>query len=350
MRWSWWFLGCILLVAGGILYVTQGAGSRRRHNISTVLVERGTVQVYVRAQGKIEAIANTTVRAKTEGLIIKVLVKEGEWVKPGMELIRFDRVKAQEGLRHEQEQFKAAAAELEYAEQDHRRVKKLVAKKLEASDHLDSAKLRLERARAAKRQASGAVTVAKDALGKLRVVAPQAGTVVAKLVEDGQGVVPGQDLLIVADMARLKVLCEVDEIDAARIVLDNVAEVTSESYQGARFTGRVTKIAPRVELDAKGEYPAIEIEIELEDRGTPLRIGNRVDAKIVVAERQNVLVIPSEAIVHKDDETFVRVLDEASGDLIERPVRIGLSGVHRVEVLGGLDEGEEIALSGPAGR
>ncbi len=136
-------LGVLAVVAGGGLAIVRFAGmGYHEDDVPSVLVGRGTVEAYVRVQGIIDSREKTTVRARTAGLVIIVLVKEGDLVKTGTTLLRFDRVEAAERLIQQQQQVQAAQAELEHARQEHRRIKKLVERKLEAFQKLDNAKLR----------------------------------------------------------------------------------------------------------------------------------------------------------------------------------------------------------------
>jgi len=185
-----------------------------------------------------------------------------------------------------------------------------------------------------------------------RLRAPCEGLILRRFMRPGEIVRPemlGQPVLSMADDSRLRVRAEIDETDVAKIRLGAPAFITADAYRGEVFTGRVVKIGAAVgRKTLLGDDPAekrdrevLETWIELDPaaRGR-LVIGLRVDVLIELAKRENVLTIPTSAVITREGRTFVKVRQKDWW--IERPVRLGARDEMHVEVLDGLAEGEVI--------
>ena len=77
-----------------------------------------------------------------------------------------------------------------------------------------------------------------------------------------------------------------------------------------------------------------------------MRVGMSAHLRIVTYRNPSALMLPIEALGRNGGESVVRVLDEASGELLERTVELGLATLEKVEVTGGLQAGETVALGG----
>lgn len=185
-----------------------------------------------------------------------------------------------------------------------------------------------------------------------RLRAPCEGLILRRFMRPGEIVRPemlGQPVLSMADDSRLRVRAEIDETDVAKIRLGAPAFITADAYRGEVFTGRVVKIGAAVgRKTLLGDDPAekrdrevLETWIELDPAACGrLVIGLRVDVLIELAKRENVLTIPTSAVITREGRTFVKVRQKDRW--IERPVRLGARDEMHVEVLDGLAEGEVI--------
>ena len=137
------------------------------------------------------------------------------------------------------------------------------------------------------------VAEARAIYEKTFVRAPASGIVLRKRLKAGESYSDQTDtpVVILGDLARLRVRMDVDETDIARLRLGQRAYVTADAFPGQKFWGRVVEIGQvlgpkNVRTDQPGEYvdrKILETLIELEP-GTALRPGLRVDAFIVVEE------------------------------------------------------------------
>ena len=138
-----------------------------------------------------------------------------------------------------------------------------------------------------------------------------------------------------------KIEVDIYEEDVVKIKIDNPVDVSLIAFPGQLFKGKVISIDPAEKLiDGVVYYKVI---IALEELLEGVKPGMTADLIIKTALKEDVLIIPEEAVQNKDDKTIVEVLK--NGDIEEREVEIGLEGSDdMVEVVSGLEEGEKVIL------
>jgi len=247
---------------------------------------------------------------------------------------------SREELERAEREWRTAHARWEAARQQYERI--LAGSRSEEIAAAE-AEVRIARARVREAEAQYEST---------RLRAPCDGLILRRFMRPGEIVRPemlGQPVLSMADDSRLRVRAEIDETDVAKIRLGAPAFITADAYRGDVFTGHVVKIGAAVgrktllsdDPAEKRDREVLETWIELDPaaRGR-LVIGLRVDVLIELARRENVLIIPTSAVITREGRSFVKV---RHGDRwIERPVRLGARDEMHVEVLEGLAEGEVI--------
>lgn len=215
------------------------------------------------------------------------------------------------------------------------------------------AEAELVRVRAAVAQAEAELEHA-DALLKTTVVESTVdGRVTYKLVEPGTAVDIGVPLMVLAADGRVMVRAEVDETDVGQLDVGLPAEITADAFPGRVFRGRITEIGQSVgKRKIRPDSPVkiqdmkvLETKIEVGEGGEALRLGMTVDVKILVAQRDNALVLPAEAVPADGREATVRVWSARGVE--HRRIRLGARDAARVEVLEGLAPGERVLV--PAG-
>lgn len=154
----------------------------------------------------------------------------------------------------------------------------------------------------------------------------------------GQG--GGGDLVAVAAAGRAIVTVAVDEMEVAGLRVGQEAEVTVPALGGAKFRGRVTRVAEEgVNQSGVTTYP-VEVTVE---GGKGLKAGMTANVSIRTAAKDNALLVPVEAVQEGAEGTFVRVL--AGGRPRQVPVRVGLRNDRVAEVLEGLHRGDRVVLA-----
>jgi len=192
-----------------------------------------------------------------------------------------------------------------------------------------------------------ALDLARERLNDTKVYSPIDGVVTARNVQIGQiissgisNVGGGTTALTISDLSRIFSLASVDEADIGKVAVGQPAEITVDAFPGKRFTGQVERIAIRGVNISNVVTFEVKIEVTSRDKGL-LRPEMTANVDIIVAARDNVLSVPSDAIIRKKGKPHVTVMN-ASGEKEDRPVETGISDGQRTEISTGVVLGEKV--------
>ncbi len=333
--------------------------------VSLYRVTRGPVASTVANTrvGTVKACRRSNVAPATGGQVARLNVAEGSRVKKDQILLEIwnDDLRAQLALAEAEliaakARAKEACLLAEGAEREARRQAGLQRRKLVAEETADIAETNARSKRAACEAAQSSievsrarVAVAQSTLRRTIIRAPFAGVVAELNAELGEFITPSPtgiatlppiDLL---DLSCRYVSAPIDEVDTAAIRTDMQAFVSLDAFPKQRWQGSVRRIAPYV-LEREKQARTVEVEVEIAD---PLALqdllpGYSADIEVVIEARDQVLRVPSEAVL---EGSRVLVFDETASRLEERVFDAGLSNWEYTEVRAGLTEGERIVVS-----
>jgi HlyD family secretion protein len=325
-------------------------------------------------EGRVEAtVANTRAgsvsacrRAKLApplgGRIEKLSVREGERVKRGQLLLQLwnDDLAARELVSREQlgganSRVTETCLMADNALREAARTRQLRDKGFVSEDRVDRAE-----SEAKARQAACDVAGAQVKEAMARVDASRADTARTYLRAPFDGIVaevngevgeyltpspPGIPTLPAIDLiddSCLYVTAPIDEVDAAQLKLGMPVRITLDAYRGKHFPGRLRRIAPYV-LAVEKQARTAEVEVEFDAPGEVrhLLVGYSADVEIVVSGRDQVVRIPTPALMPGNR---VLVLGD-DGKLEERRVEPGLSNWEYTEIRKGLERGTRVVTS-----
>lgn len=183
----------------------------------------------------------------------------------------------------------------------------------------------------------------QDKEGNRRVIAPIDGIMVLPAAPKGVGddVSQGTVLGTVVDYSQMQVDIPVDELDVAKVKPGQQVRITADALPGNAITGLVQSIA--FQGTSQNGVATFDVRVAIEP-ADGLRGGMTVHADILVDRRQNTLLVPIEAVQQGEGRSSVLV-PEGSGRS-PRPVRVktGAYDTSRIEILEGLEEGQEILI------
>lgn len=175
---------------------------------------------------------------------------------------------------------------------------------------------------------------------RLPIYTPLSGTVIEKMVQQGQYVNTGDVMFNIADLSTVWVEVEVYENEFANIKIGQKAEIYSQSFPGKPFSGRVTFIYPF--LDPKTR--TVKARVVMPNPGMKLKPDMFVNASIKVP-LGSTIVVPVTAVVDTGKRQVVWV--EMSPGMFEpRDVQVGQQTDDKVQILSGLKLGDKVAVSG----
>lgn len=401
-----------LIIVGSIIIVLlvvasvagSGKGGVTAVNISKV--ERQNITEYVNANGKIQSAVDVKISSEVSGEIIEMPVKEGDNVKEGDLLIKINpdiyisalnrakaslnqakanlanskaglaQVKAQyvnseKAYERNGELFKSGA--ISQAELDN-----IISNYEVGKAQVEAAKQSVVAAEFQVKSAEATLKETEDNLKRTTIYSPQAGTVSALTVEQGERVVgtaqmQGTAMMNVANMSKMEVHVDVNENDIIRVKIGDTALVEVDSYLGRKFKGEVIEIANAAASLGAGtdQVTNFAVKIALLDHGydelmegkpkgfSPFRPGMSAAVEIITKKVDNTIAVPIESVTTRSDSTGKR-LRKTSVDKEEfecvfikdgskvsiRKVKTGVQDNRNIQILSGLKEGEEV-VSGP---
>ncbi len=180
-----------------------------------------------------------------------------------------------------------------------------------------------------------------EAKRTLTLYAPSSGIVTRLGVRSGMEVRPNASLYTISDVSRVWVLADVYEYELPWLAVGQKASVELSYLPGESMEGEVSYIAPF--LDPKTRTAEVRVELDnTRGRLKPEMFGNVL---IAGEPRPNTLAIPQDAVIRSGTRTLA-IVSLGEGRFEPRPVKIGLdTGDGWLEVVGGLDVGEEIVVS-----
>lgn len=361
--------------------------------------ERGEIAKSVVATGKIEPRAKVQVKSKASGIVQKILVDYGEYVKQGQVLAELDKEDLRARVREAKAAIQAALAAEESAaaayernkveaegpdipflksnvdrsrrmheqgllarnaqEESERLYELALNKRNVAVRNVAVSKAEIARAKAQVAQAQANLDRAEEDLRNSTITSPMDGLVLSRDVEVGDAVssilVLGSQATLVmtlGDVGDVYVLGKVDQADIGRVRLGQPARISVESFKDKRFEGAVTKISPLgVEKD---NVTTFEVRVSIKNPGGVLKAMMSANAEIVEELRPNAVLIPEAAVIYEKKTAdckgpgvcgAVEVPDPVSESGKRRiPVHVGVANGVRAQILDGLKPGDKVVL------
>ena len=350
-------LTLVIVLAGAVSAVAvtlRGADAKPVDEALITKVKRADLAVEVIDTGKIEPREKVDIKSKVAGVVQEVLVDEGQVVKQGQTLLRLDPVDyAREAARADAELAQAQQA-LTFAEQALARKKAALAERAIAVADVEAAQNEVDMRKASIRIAEVSVSAARDRLRSCEIKSPLDGTVIERGIEPGEVVSPGvqatfegKPLLTVADLSTLLVRSELNQIDVARVVLEQQVKVTLDALPDRAWEATVTKIAPAAVKAQGRDAEVFPVEATLRAADPAIKSGMTADVRILVETRPQVLTLPIEAVLKEEGKSWARkVARAANGTTSSEKVelKVGKSNDREMEIQDGLKEGDEVAI------
>jgi RND family efflux transporter MFP subunit len=324
-------------------------------NVATKTVHKKDVNDFYEAAGTIQARTISVVSSRIMGVVTDVLVKQGDQVTAGQELLLIDdndlaqRVKAAQASYEEATKAQEiASSHKALAETTYKRYRQLYDGKALSGQEMDQianqrqhAELEFQRAQAAVEAAAAGLEQAKISLGFSRITSPIDGVATHKNIDKGSMATPGTPLMTVEDNAGYRVETSVDETMAGRISVSMPVDVAVDSISRT-FKAAVSEIVPSI--DTTSRTFLVKAGIAQDPNGPSL--ANGLYARVLIPQKsRSVLAVPATAILRKGQLVGVYVVGDGNR-VSYRMIRTGKTFGGDVEALSGLNDGERIVAAG----
>ncbi len=369
-------------------------------NLSTkVSIEKGEkrdIIEIITANGKVQPETEVKISPEVSGEVVELNVKEGDYVEKGKLLIKIkpdNYISAQNGaeaaLNNMKARLKQADAQLALNNQEFERRKKLWEERAiseaeyeQASSAFTTSMAEREAMIYSVKSAEASLKEAGENLRKTSIYAPMSGTVSMLSIELGERVLgtnlmTGTEMLRIANLELMEVEVEVNENDIVKVHQEDTALIEVDAYMGRKFKGIVTEIPVSAKSTgiATDQVTNFNVKIRLLNAGYqdlvnernkyPFRPGMSATADIQTSRKSSIFTIPLQAVTtrpdttsvvkdssyikSKEQETTTSKKDEMlvafiakDGKALMKQVVTGIQDDKYIEVVSGIDEGDEI--------
>ena len=373
-------LGLLIVVLG--LSFFSGNGDDTTLEVSVQKVQKKDLSSKVVADGVLTPETEVKLSANNTTYITEIAVKEGDFVKKGDFLMSLDDRQQKAATEASRASLEAAKVQLEQRKAQQERQAKLYAQGLISDQEMESTNSSYASALSAFNGAQSRLIQDEDALAKLRLIAPQDGTITFIDGEVGDlaqgGMFNPSVLLKLSDLSKMEVYVNVNENDIADISLNDSALIQVDAYQNRKFKGLVKEVAYDATTSSGGSSQQVtnfQVKVQMLEVVEGMRPGMSATVDIVTEERIGVIAIPIQALTtprspkksenksgfsaevsvngdsqwsnrnqygdKKSKSTVVFILKN-DNTVEERVVEAGIVGDRDYEIISGLDEGETI--------
>ncbi len=190
------------------------------------------------------------------------------------------------------------------------------------------------------KQAEAKIQAVQAQIAKNTIKSPLGGVVTKQDAKVGEIVTAGKTVVAVISAADFEIEVNIPEADFAKVKIGDGAKLTLDAYgEDVVWTTRVVKIDPAETMI--GGVPTYKVILQFEGENGRVKSGMTANVDIMTAKRENVIIVPQRAVITKNNERFVRVIEGET--VLEKKVETGLRGSDgNIEIVNGLNEGEKI--------
>ncbi len=373
-------LGVLVLCLGA--YFMSSSNDDGSIEVSTMKLERKNLESKVVADGVLTPETEVKLSANNTTYITDIAVKEGDFVQKGDFLMSLDDRQQKAATQASKAGVEAAKVSLNNANIKKSRQEELYRDGLISDQDMENINSSYASALSSFNASEARYIQDEDALSKLRLIAPQDGTITFIDGEVGDlaqgGMFNPSVLLKLSDLSKMEVYVNVNENDIADISINDIAMVEVDAYQDQIFKGVVKEVAYASSTSSGGSQQQVtnfQVKIQMLEVVDGMRPGMSATVEIITEERNQTLSIPIQSLTTpreskvknpeskvsvtvgmedkkdqnknqrgKKSRTVVFVINGATVE--QRFVEVGIVGDRDYEVLSGLEEGEEIVTGG----
>lgn len=281
--------------------------------------------------------------------IAQIHVRPGDWVKQGQELVTLQS----EEVGEAKSAYYKAIADHELARQNHEREKRLFDRGVGAQKNMLTTEAELKVAEASLDAAEKklhvlgfteaqvkAITETHQVNPVIALFSPIGGKVVQYNVVLGGMIDQSSEILTIMDPSLLCVDADIYERDIAKIRNGQKVEVSVPAYPDEKFQGKISYIGDVLKEDTR----TITVRTEVENRGNGLKPGMFANIAIYLNHQTQALVLPQQAVLEDRDRKIVFI--KRGNQFFAAVIETGSKQEGLVEVIRGLEEGDEIVTNG----
>ncbi len=351
---------------GGAQGARQGAagpagaargGGRGQLTVELAPVVHAPVNRELAVVGNLVGDQTVSVVPKTAGRMQEITVKLGDRVTRGQRIARIEDQEIREQVKQAEAALEVGKAtirqreaDLELAKTNVERSRNLFQRQLLPQQTLDDAEAKYQSAQAALDLARAQNNQSQARLDELRVTlentiitSPVNGFVARRAADPGAYVSANAPIVDVVDIQRVRLIANIIEKDLKQVGVGAMARVEVDAFPGESFMGRIARVSPVLDPQTR----TAPLEVEITNDQYRLKPGMYARVGIITESHPEALVVPTKAVVDVNGTRGVYLAINSVAQF--HPVKVGIEGNDRTEILDGVAEGDRVVTTGAAG-
>ncbi|MFK7894978.1 MAG: efflux RND transporter periplasmic adaptor subunit [Myxococcota bacterium] len=312
--------------------------------VSVVPIVSVDLEEEIRASGELKARFHTVIAAEVAGRVTGLTVDEGGEAAESTVVIELDPQRRKLDLAAARARLSQAKANSRKESSQAARIRKLRSESVASIQKLEEAETMLLLAESSVRQEEAAVGVARRAVSDASVSAPFSGVVARRHVELGEFVQVGTPLFELVSLNPMEAEFSLTELDTERVRVGQVVTISVGAFRDQTFEGKVSFVAPTVDPSTR----TLRIKADVDNAEGLLRPGLFARVSLGVDRRENILMVPEEAILQRAGGASVYLVVE-DDKVVRVQVETGTQSGDQVEVRGDIKAGDRVVRRGHGG-
>ncbi|MCZ6819340.1 MAG: efflux RND transporter periplasmic adaptor subunit [Calditrichaeota bacterium] len=311
---------------------SEGEDSKREEDlipVETTVVTVGDISSFILLSSNLETEKMTDIYSRVQGIIEKIFIEEGDYVKKGQLLLQ---------LEPDELAFREAKAKVDYEQEKnlYERKKAMSEKQLLSKEEFEMAKFSVAARKLLWQEA-------KLNLNHTRITAPISGVVGERLRRPGDRIQPSDKLFTVINNDEMIAVIHVPEKEIGVIKKGQKAFIKSQHLGDDQFAGWIKRVSPVVDPQS-GTF---KVTVGIDNKGKRLRPGMFVNVHVITDVHRNTVLVPKTAVVYQNENMHVFVVK----DNIAKKVTLvpGYQDYEKIESRSGIDPDDKIVVVGQAG-
>lgn len=297
--------------------------------VETTTVASGDISSFILLSSNLETERMTDVYSRVQGIVEKIILEEGDYVKKGRVLLQLE---ADEYVLAEAK----ARVDFEQEKNLYQRKQAMYDKRLLSKEEFETAKFAVEAKEIQWKQA-------KLNLDYTKITSPISGVIGERICRPGDRIQPADKLFTVINNDEMIAVVHVPEKEIGNVVKGQQAVITSQHLADERFPGWIKRVSPVVDPKS-GTF---KVTIGIDNEGNRLRPGMFVNTHIITDTHKNTVLIPKTAIIYENENLHVFVVRDSVAQKIT--LAVGYQDFEKIESLNEIEAGEKVIVVGQAG-
>ncbi|MCH7345406.1 efflux RND transporter periplasmic adaptor subunit [Pelomonas sp. CA6] len=332
-----WLAAAGVLAAAGWWVSRSAARAPKPSPYRSAAVDQGPITQVVMANGNLQPVISVTVGSQVSGTVAERLADFNDPVRKGQVLLRLDPTNFQARVSQAKAQLDSAEASLAFARATHERNESLLAQGFIGASQRDQSRRELAAARANVDLARAQLLSAETDLGNSVIRAPVDGVVIKRNVDVGQTVAASfqtpELFQIAKDLREMVIQTNVSEADAGLIQEGQQVRFIVDAFPSREFEGRVQQF--RLNASNTQGVVSYTVIVNVANEDGMLKPGMTAQTRIVVAQREKALRLPTAALRFRPDEDELKTRGAAAS----APASASSSAAAASAARGGDDDG-----------